>query len=154
MDLYSANTCCTSCLWQWWAGWISSWAHSVQRWRNTRPTRLPWRSSYLLMLGMKIRDTFSIWTEFLLLWDPNVVRFEALILTVVFTVCCDITPCTLLKVYWRFGRSCCLNHHLPPWSGKQQGLRRYLYAFTPRDVSADGKHQHLHVKLSLFHILN
>ena len=47
MDLYSADTCCKPCLWYWRAGCMSSWAHSVQRRRNTRPTRLPLRSSCL-----------------------------------------------------------------------------------------------------------
>jgi len=97
--LYLAYTCCKSCLWYWWAGCTSSWAQRVHRWRNTRPTRLPFRSSYLYMLGMKIRDTFCIWLRFLFLWDPTVVRFEVLLLTVVVTVCCDITPSTLVKVY-------------------------------------------------------
>lgn len=152
--LYSAYTCCKPCLWYWWAGCTSSWAQSIHRWRNTRPTHLPLRSSYFYMLGMKIRDTFCIWIGFLFLWDPTVVRFEVLLLTVVITVCCDIAPSTLVKVYWRCGGICCPHHHLPPWSRKQQGLRRYLYPLTPRDVSADSSHQNLHVKLCMSHALN
>jgi len=142
MDLYSADTWCKPCLWYWRAGCISSWAHGLQRWRNTRPTRLPLRSSHLHMLGMQIRYTFCIWILFLLLWDPNVVSFDVLMSS---TVCCDITPFTLVKVYWRFGGTSCIHQHLPPWSGKQQGLRRYLYVLTPRDLSADSSHQNLHI---------